>query len=100
MPVAGYAVIESALRRDWEDVAARVDDAGRRIALYRDTLIPRADEALHLSLSSYRSGDASLLDLIDSERALLDFELSYWRACRDFLQGEAHLRSLTGEVQP
>jgi cobalt-zinc-cadmium efflux system outer membrane protein len=80
-----------------EAEAARIDDAARRIGLYRDSLIPRAADALQLSLTDYRTGEASVLDLIDSERALLEFELSQWRACREYLQGEARLRALIGE---
>ncbi|MCP3919202.1 MAG: TolC family protein [bacterium] len=96
---AARARIEAAevqLLADVESEAFRVDDAARRIGLYRDTLLPRASESLELTLASYRTGGATLLDLIDSERALLEFELSLWRACRDFLQGDARLRALMG----
>lgn len=80
-----------------ENLAYRADDAGRRIGLYRDSLIPRAKEALELTLSAYRTGGATILDLMDSERAFLEFELSYWRACLEYSQGEARLRALTGQ---
>ena len=40
--------------------------------------------------------DISLLDVIDSERALLQFEKSYWRACANYLQSEAQLDVLCG----
>lgn len=86
----------SKLRADVEHEAYRVDDAARRIGLYRMSLIPRAREVLDLTLISYRAGDASVLDLIDSERATLEFELSLWRACREYFQGEARLKALTG----
>ncbi len=89
---------ELRLRADLEEQAYRATDAARRIGLYRDSLLPRAQEALELTLASYRSGDASVLDVIDSERALLEFERSYWRACRDYGQGRARLRALTGEA--
>lgn len=87
---------ESRLRAEVEEQAFRVEDAGRRIGLYEDSLIPRAREALDLTLTSYRSGSASVLDLIDSEQTLLEFELAFWRACRDYLQGSAVLRALVG----
>ncbi|MFT7484879.1 MAG: cobalt-zinc-cadmium efflux system outer membrane protein [Candidatus Paceibacteria bacterium] len=80
-----------------EEQAYRVEDAARRITLVRESLIPRANEAMTLTLISYRTGKSSVLDLIDSERALLEFELSYWRATRAYLQGESRLRALTGQ---
>jgi len=88
---------ELRLRVGVEEHAFHVTDAARRIGLYRDSLLPRAEEALELTLTSYRTGEASVLDVIDSERALLEFEKSYWRACRDYGQGRARLRALTSE---
>lgn len=86
----------SSLSAHVTEEAYRVDDALRRVRLYRESLLPRAREALQLTTVSYRSGSASVLDLLDSERALLEFELSLWRACREYLQGEARLRELIG----
>ncbi len=82
------------VRADWEEQNYLAGDAGRRIELYRDSLLPRAEEALQLTLSSYRTGESTVLDLIDSEKALLEFELAYWRACRDVWQARARLESL------
>lgn len=86
----------SSLNANITEEAYRVDDAQRRIQLYRESLIPRARESLQLTTVSYRAGGASVLELLDSERALLEFELSLWRACREYLQGEARLRELLG----
>ena len=36
------------------------------------------------------------LDLLDSERSLLNFELAYWRAARDYRQAAARLETLVG----
>ena len=86
----------SSLNADITDQAYRVDDAQRRIHLYNESLIPRARESLQLTTVSYRAGGATVLELLDSERALLEFELSLWRACREYLQGEARLSELLG----
>lgn len=87
---------ETELRAQLEDAVYRVEDAVRRLRLYRETLIPRASDTLDVTLAAYRGGDASVLDLIDTEQALLEFELAYWRACRDALQGAARLDALVG----
>ena len=84
------------LRTDVEHAAFQLDDAGRQLVLYRETLLPRARESLEVTRSSYRTGRSSLLDLIDSERTLLDFETGYWRACRDHYQSKARLEALIG----
>ena len=84
------------LRADVELAAFNLSDAGRQVALYRDSLLPRSRQLLTVTRASYRAGTASLLEIIDSERTLLDFELAYWRASRDYLQGEARLAFLVG----
>jgi len=73
-----------------------LDDAARRVSLYRDTLIPRARQSLELTEVAYQADRASLLDLIDSERVLLAFGISYWRAAANYEQSLADLEALTG----
>ena len=87
---------ESSLRAAIEEAAFDVDDAARRVALYRDSLLPRASEGMRLAASSYRTGELSLLDLIDAERVLLEFDLAYWRASKEYHQGRARLAALIG----
>ncbi len=74
----------------------KYDDAVRQISLYRDTLIPRARQALEVTEISYESGRAALIDVIDSQRELLFFEKSYWRAVSDYQQHNAALEALCG----
>ncbi|HRV81577.1 MAG TPA: TolC family protein, partial [Planctomycetota bacterium] len=75
-------------------------DALRRIRLYRDSLVPRAHEALDLTLSAYTTGSASILDLLDAEQTLIEFELSHSRAKRDALQSRAQLEALIAQPLP
>ena len=74
----------------------RLDDAARQIALYQDSLIPRAQQAMEITQVEYESDNAALLDVIDSERELLSFEKSYWRAVSDYGKRLAELEALCG----
>lgn len=74
----------------------RLDEALRQIALYRDSLLPRARQALEVTEVSYRAGTASLTDLIDSQRILLAFEKAFQRARADYEQTIASLDALCG----
>lgn len=73
-----------------------LDDAARKISLFRDTLLPRARQTLADTEAAYQAGAASVLDLIDSERTLLAFENSLWRAVADHEQTVASLETLIG----
>ena len=75
-------------------------DAQRKIDLYQNTLIPKADEALAVTLEAFQTGTRSSLDLIDAERTLLEFELAYIRALADQAQRLAQLELLLGKEIP
>ena len=61
----------------------RYHDAQRKIDLYANTLIPKAEESLQVTQQSFEAGKASFIDLIDAQRSLLEFQLSHKRALSD-----------------
>ncbi len=71
-------------------------DAERKIDLYRDTLVPKARQSLRATETAFRGGAASFFDLVDAERALLEFELAYERALADRVRRLAELEMLVG----
>ncbi len=73
-----------------------VRDAERKIDLYRDTLIPKADQSLGATQEAYAAERVDFLDLIDAERILLEFRLSYDRAVADHAIGVAAVEQLVG----
>ncbi len=94
------AVVEEAVWRQYSLEAQRQDsaavlasdfararfalrDAERKIALFTHTLLPKAEESIEASFTAYESGQAGFLDVLDSGRRLLDFELSLSRARTD-----------------
>ncbi len=78
-------------------VTYRFRDADRRINLYRDTLLPKAEESLKATLTAFQGGKASFTDMIDAQRLLLEFQLSYERGLSDKIQRLAELEMLTGQ---
>jgi len=77
-------------------IAYRYSDAQRKIALYRDTLLPKARQAMTATDASYRGGQGSFLDLIDAQRVLLEFEITLHRAIADRAQRLAELEMVIG----
>lgn len=111
------AMEDEALLRQRAAVSARLDrlnslhaeaamalfelqDAHRKIGLYRDTLIPKANESLKTTEQAYRAGTASFLDLLDALRVLLDFTLSYEQALANHAQRLAELEMVVGQSIP
>lgn len=78
----------------------RLEDANRRLQLYGVDLLTLARQAAENSRSAYQSGQGDLLDIIDSERSLLDLNLLYWRAAADAWQERVALQTLTNQPLP
>ncbi len=79
-----------------EQVLYDFEDSNRKIRLYADVLIPKADELLEASEVAYRGGTVDFLSLVDAQRMKLDFQLKYERAVTDSQQKLAELEMLAG----
>jgi cobalt-zinc-cadmium efflux system outer membrane protein len=93
---AEWGQLKNDLDAKLEMLLFKLDDSFRQTSLYKDTLIPRARQSYEVSLVSYRAGKISILDLIDSERSLLKFELSYWKANSAYEKSLADLEAICG----
>ncbi|EPR32426.1 outer membrane efflux protein [Alkalidesulfovibrio alkalitolerans DSM 16529] len=78
----------------------RYRDAGRKIDLYQESLLPKAEQGLGATLTAYTAGQGSALDLVDAQRTLLEFQLSALRALADQGQRMAEMETLLGREIP
>lgn len=72
---------EASRRQAQNDLGARLvgdvstlRDADRQLALFEQEIVPRLSQMVLLSRSAYESGQATLLDLLDSQRSLLSIQ--------------------------
>lgn len=72
-------------------------DADRRVRLYEQSLIPKAQESLSASLAAFRTGESEFLDLLDTQRTLLEFSIASLRARADRGKAVAALNRLVGQ---
>ena len=81
-------------------VVYRFRDAGRKIRLYRDTLLPKARQSYKAAEAAYRAGNVDFTDLIDAQRVLREVELGYERALADRGRELGRLEMLVGRGIP
>jgi outer membrane protein TolC len=86
------------LKAELSAMLSRRVDNRQRMQRYEQQLIPLAEQALENSRSAYESGQLSVLELIDSERALLELNLNYARAVANVAQADAAIHALTGTI--
>ena len=73
------------------------EEAADRVLLYRSKLLPSAREALEVTEAKYSAGEAPILDVIDSERTLLELQRIYWRAVGDAQSRLVEMQTLVGD---
>jgi outer membrane protein TolC len=94
---SSYLNRELALKAELSATLASFQDSARRMQRYEMTLIPLAEQALDNSRAAYESDQLSALEMIDSERSLLELKLNYWRAAANARQAVATINALIGE---
>jgi cobalt-zinc-cadmium efflux system outer membrane protein len=79
MIVSSRSALEAARKQadlDVQQSAFNVKAARQTLNLYRNTLIPQAEARLRASEAGYKTGTESFLDLIESERFLLNAKIT------------------------
>jgi outer membrane protein TolC len=91
---------ENSLIADLRMVLYNFRDAERKINLYRDTLVPKSKQSFNVIQQAFTAGKTDFLDVIDAERTLLEFQLSFERALANHAQRLAKLEMLIGKEIP
>ncbi len=91
---------QNQIEADFIAFLQRSIEARDRAAIFSESLLPTARQAIAVTETAYQSGQASILDYIDSQRTLLELETTYWRAVADYQQNLARMEALYGgEIQ-
>ncbi|MCH8345031.1 MAG: TolC family protein, partial [Planctomycetes bacterium] len=79
-----------------QDAFAKVQSQQQQVVLFRDVIVPQAQQTVNASLSSYQSGMVDFLTLIDNWRKLLVSQLMYHQKLAQFEQSFAELQRAVG----
>ena len=77
---ADYQAWQNLTRFQLTELIAKVRAQQQVADLYRTTILPQAEQNLEASRAGYRTGRNNFLDVIEAERALLEFRLAFYRA--------------------
>lgn len=72
------------------------EDSGRKLRLYAEALVPKAEELVGASEAAYTAGRIDFLSLVNAQQALLQYQLQRERARANHQQRLAELESLIG----
>jgi len=73
-----------------------IQTAHDTIELYKNVLIPQAEQSMESAEAGYITGIVSFLDLLDAERILLNIQFGYWQAYTEYLKHVNDLERAVG----
>jgi outer membrane protein TolC len=88
------------LRFEVQESVLRLESFDERARLYRDVLIPQAEESLASAEAAYTTNRQDFLDLLDAERILFQVRLTYHRLLSDYWMALADLERGLGRRFP
>lgn len=97
---SNYARILNDVEFAVRDRVIRLETLRDQVRLFESVLIPQAEEALRSSEAAYETGQLGVLDLLDSERVLLEVRLTNRRFYADYLIALADLERALGTRYP
>lgn len=92
--------VRDRLRFDIQETVLRMDSLGERGRLFRDVIIPQAEESLASAEAAYTTDRLGFLDLLDAERVLFQSRLSYHRLVSDLWIALSDLESHVARAFP
>ena len=94
------AQLENDLMAEVSQTIYELQNSAKRARLYKNVLIPRAQEMLASYDASYREGSVDFLTLIDAQRTLLKSQLEYQKAVVEYNQSIAQIEGIIGRFLP
>ncbi|HER43189.1 MAG TPA: TolC family protein [Candidatus Eisenbacteria bacterium] len=87
---------ERRVEAEIEDIYNQYRIALGLVTLYRESLVPRAEQSLRASEAGYMTGEIDFLSLLDSERMLLELRISLAERISDVEMRIAELEAAAG----
>lgn len=92
----GYRSAVNAVEASVRAIGFRIQTLDEQIALFERTLLPQAEQALTSTEAAYSTGTVGVLDLLDSERVLLEVRLGLAQLTSDYMKALAEMERAVG----
>lgn len=97
MVEAEYKTMENMILFEVKDAFVRVESTGKLIEAYETSFLPQVEQTLKASLIGYEANKIDFLNLLDSQRMLLEIKLDYYGALVDLSIAYADLEKSVGK---
>jgi cobalt-zinc-cadmium efflux system outer membrane protein len=91
-----YRSMENMVLFQIQDALVSVASNQNLVSLYKNTLIPQAEQTLQSTTSAYQTGNMDFFSLIDAYRVLLMAKLNYHMSAMKYMESQAELEQAVG----
>jgi outer membrane protein TolC len=91
-----YASMRNMTLYEVQDALVKVQTNQNLVMLYKNTVIPQAEQTLQSTIASYQTGKTEFLMLIDAYRMVLMSKLDYHMAVMNYMASQAALEQAVG----
>jgi outer membrane protein TolC len=95
---ADFHTWQNLTRFQISELLAKIRAQQQVVDLYRTTILPQAEQNMDAAKAGYRTGRNSFLDILEAERALLEFRLAYYRGLTERETQLAFLEQVIGTL--
>lgn len=92
-----YRGLWNRVQADVRSIAFDLETIREQVQLFESALLPQAEQSLRSGESAYASGETGVLELLDSQRMLLEIRLGLAQLRSDYLKSIAELERAVGQ---
>jgi outer membrane protein, heavy metal efflux system len=96
----GYRSILNTVETSIRAIGFRIQTLDEQITLFERTLLPQGEQALRSTEAAYSTGTIGVLELLDSERVLLEIRLGMAQLSSEYMKSLAEMERATGSPFP
>jgi outer membrane protein TolC len=93
---ANLAAMKNMAVFEVKDMSAKVQAAIRAISIYKDGLLPQAEQSFQAAVAAYQTGSVNFMTLLDAQRTIRDVRMGYYKALVEYEQSRADLERAVG----
>jgi len=96
MVTAQMHQVRNTIERGISQRLAELEQRFSQVQLYRDAILPQAEQSLEASIAAYQVNKIDFSMLLDEQMALFDYQSEYYQLLADYQVSLAQLRTLVG----
>ena len=94
---ANLAAMKNMALFEIRDMSTKAEAAMRSISIYRDGLLPQAEQSFQAAVAAYQTGGVNFMTLLDAQRTIRDVRMGYYKSLVDYEQSRADLERAVGK---